>query len=315
VSVQDASGSCAWGKKIIITAAGTDKIHGTTTTSISIWVGYGAVILQSDGTGKWFIIARAPKVWYVRWTADTTYTPDPDAMIHRFIGVGAGASGGNAHTVYGGGGGGGAGNVGEWEGSLPVGTPVTITVGAAGAARAIGANLDGQDGGNSSIGSYLVCYGGKGGKKPTTVPGSGGISGAAQARTSLELLRSRFVVINLARDGFDGLNEASLGSGGTGSDGGANPAVAGSGGLFPATYLAGAAGSDANSCAAGGGGASSAFGAGGKGGECPVAGQPVVAGVAGTGFGSGGGGAATTATADGASGAGAPGVIDCWVYF
>lgn len=316
IIIQDASGSCAWGKKIIIAAAGSDKINGTTVTSTSIWVPYGSVTLQSDGTSKWFITGRAPKVWYTRWTATTSYTPEPDAIMERFIGVGAGGSGGNASGLYGGGGG-GAGNVGEWEGTLTPGAAVTITIGAAGAARAAGAASNGANGGNVSVGAYLVCGGGVGGGYSAVAPPAGGTVGALQAMTSLELIRSRFVSINSSGTGYTGLSDTfTIGHGGSGSDGGASPATAGNAFLFPATYAGGAAGSDANVCAGGGGGGASPFGAGGAGGHRPVALQPVVAGGTGTGYGSGGGGAAVDgASNDGASGAGGPGMIDCWVFF
>ena len=319
ITIEDSSGSCSWTKQVIIAAAGSDKIHGNSATSIRIWVAYGAVTLQSNGSGKWTVLARAPKTWYVRWTASTSYTPDPDAVVHRAIGVGCGGSGSNASAVGGGGGGGGAGNVAEWEDILPVGASVTITIGSPGAARAAGAGLSGATGGDVSFGTYMTAYGGLGGVYNALIPGTGGFTGASQGVTNIGLLRSRFVSVAAAGEAYHGLtgNFGIMGAGGTGSDGGATPATAGESFLFPAQYPGGAPGSDANSCAGGGGGAASLFGTGGKGGERPVP-SPAscVAGQGGQGFGSGGGGAAVTSLGvDAASGAGAPGMIDFWVFF
>lgn len=96
-------------------------------------------------------------------------------IVSQYLVVaGGGGAGGVATGSLGAAGGGGAGGLLAGTGLL-IGSPQAITVGAPGIGG--GANVDGTDGGNSSIGALKVAIGGGGGGAPTHSGRNGGSGG------------------------------------------------------------------------------------------------------------------------------------------
>lgn len=313
IIVRDETNSASWTNKITINRAGSDTF-GASSTSVSIWVKNGSITLQSNGLGKWFIVARSPRLWYTRWLSSTSFVEEPDVTWMEFRLIAGGGSGGSAGlsggVTYFGGGGGGAGTFSYWEGP-PVGLAThTITVGAGGTSKAALSNLSGSSGTASSVGSLVTSNPGTGGTRGSS-GGAKGTGGAAQSMASINVVAHPFAVVTSAT--FT-LNTALTIDGG---NGGISASPAPSGGSFPTSpvWFAGGVGGSNVIAAGGGGGAASPFGAGGAGGYNNAG--TMVNGVAGSGYGSGGGGGAiSTATADeSASGAGAPGFVDAWITF
>lgn len=313
IVVRDESGSASWSTKISIVSDGSDTIHASA-TSLSIWVAYGSITLQSNGLGKWFITARSPRIWYTRWTANTTFVVEPDVSWLEFRALGGGGGGGAAGTAagptYRGGGGGGAGAYSFWEGQQSVGTSLTVTIGSGGVARAAYSNSQGGSGGNTSVGSLLTANGGTGGTNGSS-GGGGGAGGTRQSMASINVIGHP---LNSVTSSTWALHVSVVSGGGTG---GTNLGSGNDGGTIPASpvWFSGGAGGTNFNCAGGGGGAASLFGAGGNGGYNNAG--TLVDGANATGYGSGGGGGciSTLDATEAGSGAGAPGFVDAWVTF
>lgn len=314
IVIRDESGSASWSTKISIVADGSDTIHASA-TSLSIWVAYGSITLQSNGLGKWFITARSPRIWYTRWTANTTFVVEPDVSWLEFRAQGGGGGGGAAGTAagpsYRGGGGGGAGAYSFWEGQQSAGASLSVTVGSGGVYRTSGSDSQGGSGGSSSVGSLVTANGGTGGDRGSNF-GGGGAGGARQSMASINVIGHPLHSVSSATWAIHVSVISSGGSGGSsggsGSDGSTVPSS-------PVWFSGGTGGTTVGGGAGGGGGAASLFGAGGNGGYNNSG--TLVNGVSATGYGSGGGGAVQS-TLDGStsdSGSGAPGFVDAWVTF
>ncbi|WP_125461821.1 MULTISPECIES: glycine-rich domain-containing protein [Rhodomicrobium] len=198
---------------------------------------------------------------------------------------GAGGSGGRAGSGDGGGGGGGGCYSERYVALASLSNSVSVTVGAGGAAQTSD-NTDGNPGGDSSFGAYLLAYGGGAGNGDGTDNGGGGGGGLTAA-------------------GSNG-SGASGGAGGgpVGTIGGTSTAAANNSNPF------GGGGGASSGSAAGGG----LYGGGG-GGFGSAAGSPTAGGFSVFGGGGGGGGADSSAGAAGGTaiiygGNGGAGTID-----
>lgn len=108
------------------------------------------------------------------FSSSGTFTPITTSIAVILTGAGGGGGGGGSgHTFSGGGGGGGVGVF--LIKNLTIGTPITVTCGAAGSGGAV--NSGGGTGGTSTFGSYITCTGGTGGSNG----GTGGASGVCSA--------------------------------------------------------------------------------------------------------------------------------------
>lgn len=264
-----------------------------TTTAHSVLLGQGTNNVNSVGpsatTGQALISQGAsadPVFGYPtgtlinvqRFTSSGTYTPTAGTNTAIIEGCGGGGGGGatpaTSSTQIALGGGGGTGAWGRVRVTAP--TTQTVTIGSGGAGGAAGTNT-GTAGGQTSIGTYLVCPGGV----------AGGASGVFTFASNM------------------------LVTGGIGSAiGGAATATTSATALYLSGGLSATVGFSVynSSIAIAAAGASSPFGAGG--------GYVVTAaGINGTGFGAGGSGAAAgPSAAAAAGGSGSPGFITVYEY-
>lgn len=227
------------------------------------------------------------------WTKPTGFSANAFAVIEAW---GAGGSGGKGSTK--GAGGGGGGYVKKTVALSSLGSTETVTIGAGGAAVTT-ANTDGANGGNTTFGSVVTAYGGRG-----AVSGYGGGGGGPLGAGAAEVPGSPLILSNYA-------------------SGDSYPVYAGSGGY--STYSAG----DAVDHGGGGGGyvistngGKSVNGGGGGGGySSGTGGTSINGGAGGAGANGssgsngsqpgGGGGGTNTGTS---SGAGADGRVIVTVY-
>ncbi len=238
------------------TSGGFKFPDGTTQTTAATGGGGGAPDLQT-------------------FTSSGTWSKPSGKTLTMIECWGGGGSGGKRSSSYGGGGGGGGGgymSITKLTASL--GATETVTIGAGGAAQST-ANTAGNNGGNTSFGSWLTAYGGAGG---TVTPGEqdapdvsggggGGYMGAATGKQAG------------SNNGGTGCGPSCAARDYYGTCGGWN--------YSPGSALAGAGGG----CGGGNAGATSVYGGGGGGG----------------GKASGSGGAGGASAAGGAGGAGASG--------
>ncbi|SUX81048.1 Uncharacterised protein [Citrobacter youngae] len=140
----------------------------------------------------------------------------PDWVTEIYVtasagGGGGGGGGGGDTTYYGaGGGGGGAGeSIIKRKFTVPAGTSLSITIGAAGmgANSSVGTGNDGNAGGNTVIGNLITLTGGGGGKGGINTPTSGGTIGGGKGGTGYPNGAS----------GSDGILTAGTAAGGVGS--------------------------------------------------------------------------------------------------
>ncbi len=267
---------------ITLTNALTVANGGTgraTLTSRAVLIGEGtsAVNFAAPGTaGQALISAGAAAdpvfgfptgalIGVQRFTASGTYTPTTGTNSIIIMGTGGGGGGGgNAATTGAQVALGGQGSAGSWGvARITSVTTQTVTIGAAGTAGAAGANAGGN-GGQTSIGTYLVCPGGNGGAAGTAtafanVTVFGVSAGPASAPTSSGTL----LYGGSGQSGFPAHWAYNGGNAVVGSGGG-NPF--GSGGFNTVLQAAGATGSGFGSGGSGGttGSSSGAF-AGGAG--------------------------------------------------
>lgn len=318
VTVRDESGSCSWAKTITLAAAGTDKIHNGAAVSVPIWVARGSITLMSNGSGSWVITDRSPKCWYVRWTANTTYTAPPDGSLAEIGAQGGGGGGGSMDTsVFNGGGGGGT--CGGWVAArfnLAAGTAYTVTIGAGGIAGAAGGAPNGGNGGTTSFGTLLTAYGGNGGLGTTTTTGG---AGATATTTAMDFSRGdlAFPPLSTAATVVSGNVTTAVMAMPTGGHGCSTAQTGGTaGGKYTGTTVNGGAvsGATGGGFTVGGGGSASLWANGGAGATGNPSGGPTAA-VAGT-LGSGGGGAGMNSSFGlGAAAAGGPGFVDFYAFF
>ncbi len=129
-------------------------------------------------------LAGAGSVVVETFTSSGNFSEDPDDVVYFVEAWGGGGSGGvairSATNASAGGGGGGA-YASAWLLPSQISSPVTVTVGAGGAAKtttnAAGSAI-GNSGGNSSFGSFLTAYGGgPGGFNVNSLSVSGGGGG------------------------------------------------------------------------------------------------------------------------------------------
>lgn len=247
------------------------------------------------------------------WTKPTNLSGNEMVIVQTWGGGGGGGgTSGDAAGGSGGGGGGGTFNEGHFRVS-DLGSTVTVTIGAAGAANS---GSGGGAGGNTTFGSLLTAFGGgggggigNGGNTSGGAGGGGGILSAGSAGSG-------------ATDGAGG-NPSGAGFGG--GSAGTQSVYGGSGGGHGSFNGTGAAGGDAYFGGAGGGGGSGASGGtGGAGGATKTGfGGAGGAGASSNGNGSvgtapggggGGGGRYNSSTAF-AGGAGAKGECRVWTFY
>jgi len=224
-----------------------------------------ALISQGSSADPIFGLPTGTLVNVQRFTSSGTYTPTAGATSAIVMAVGGGGGGGgSAATTSSQVALGGAGSAGAWGvARITSLSSQTVTIGSAGSGGAAGANA-GTNGGQTSIGTWLVCPGGVGGPAgaataitSTNVNGvPAGFSGSPSSSGSL-LEGSAGNVGTYALWGFNGAGSVNLGQGGN-SRFGAGGFVANLG-----------AGSSGNGFGAGGsgasGGASASAAAGGNG--------------------------------------------------
>lgn len=245
------------------------------------------VTVYTSGSGTWTIPSTGTAVLVRAW--------------------GGGGSGGRdnaagAFAGFGGGGGGYAERLYQISSLGNAGSTISYSVAAGGAAAVT--NGSGNAGGNSTFSSganLLTAYGGGGGKTNLIGGGGGGVLSAGTTDNS-----NNGGAMGGGSGGSRGVTgtAASIPWGGGGGGGGDNDTSAGSGG---ATFLGGGGGGGGTSAAsgAGSGGSSVAGGSGGNGGTNTN-------GTAGSAPGGGGGGSCGPSVT--ASGAGANGRIEIWVW-
>lgn len=248
------------------------KALTATEDRVDALTGGGAFGTPSD-TNKFITQEFLSQNTQVIFNTSGTWTKDSGLIRVRaqlWAGGGAGASlssGGNS------GGGGGCGYTEAWFEASQLGATETVTIGSGGASVSSG---NGNNGGNTTFGTLLTAYGGKGGTN--LVGGNGG-----EAQLGDTVLRGAGGV---GLPGGPGL----IYGGGGGGDGGGGGSVGGS-----AFY--GGAGGGGNDGASGYGGGVSVFG--GNGGAGNATGAATAGSVPG-----GGGGASDNGAASGAGAAG-----------
>ncbi len=200
---------------------------------------------------------------YQSFTANGTWTAAANISF-VLVQVFAAGGGGGAVVTNGDSCSGGGGGECVWQlfEASDLGATETVTVGTGGAGGATGGNNAGTDGGNSSFGSWLTAYGGKGGMASANSP--------AMPRGALTFAQG-FSRLTMAQAGIGGYtNEAggsSINGGGGGGGGGTTTSGgtsewAGDGGAGNNTLLTAGGNGTAPS---GGGGGSSNQGNGGTG--------------------------------------------------
>ena len=250
LTILDESGSCSATNAITVTRAGSDTIEGA--TSAVLGAPYARMILESNGSNQWTVVARSSSV--VVFSSSGTYTPSPGMTFCDVDIFGGGGGGGGgcleaaSTACSGGGGGGGGGHAYGRFTAAEIGASQTVTIGAAGSAGAAAtsnttAGGNGGGGGETHLGSLLACWGGTGGAGgQLAATGSGGGGGAST------------VTAGNASGATGGAGAAGGGAGGSATTGtGASTLWGGSGGGGCST--AGAAANGGYSFMASGGGA------------------------------------------------------------
>lgn len=225
----------------------------------------GSVFFTGTTTG-------ALRTEIITYNASSTWTKQTGLDFIRVQAWGGGGSGASVAGSSAGGGGGGGGYMEVWIPANQLGSTETVTIGAGGAARAATGN--GNNGGNTTFGSFITAFGGSGGT--SAIGGNGGV-----VQTGDTVFRGL------------GVNDAAGGvgifyGGGAGGDASNNGGAA----------LFGAAGGGGTGGISSGIGGTSIYGGNG--------GNGAATGNASAGVAPGGGGGATD---DGTSGAGANGRI------
>lgn len=128
-------------------------------------------------------LAGAGSVVVETFIASGNFSEDPDDVVY-FVEVWGGGGSGAVAVRSGGssaaGGGGGGAYASAWLLPSQISSPVTVTVGAGGAAKTASNNAGssiGNSGGNSSFGSFLTAYGGGPGGAQNTLSVNGGGGG------------------------------------------------------------------------------------------------------------------------------------------
>ena len=292
------------------------------------------------GDGTWASASGAASVNTQTFTSSGTWTKPSSGTIAIIQLWGGGGSGGTGTTTGGCGGGGGA----FVELIVPLsalGATETVTIGAGGAAQTAD-NAIGNDGGDTTFGSWVTAYGGAGGLNATgnaTGGGGGGsrskgTSGGASSATLADLITSAKQTVvaftggapyggvaayltdsRAASDSVEGggggglYNNATYNNGGSSIYGGGGGAGGGT-----TTVVGGVGGNSIYGGAGGGGGAGDSSPGAGLGGTSKFGGNggagayDTNAATAGSQPGGGGGGAET-----GDSGAGGAGKCVVWV--
>lgn len=213
---------------VTITGSGTETIDGSNINILSAQYDY--VVLICDGV-NWNIVSRSSlsvvaikSIVQQIFTSSGTYTPTTNMLYCIAEVVGGGGSGalGDGNNAAGGG---GAGSYARARlTAAQIGVSKTVTIGAGGASPAGGANLGGNSGADSSLGSLLIGKGGTGAPAPFIGTMNGGVGGVAGT--------GDFVVAG--EGGGVGLNIAGAygwgGMGGSSYFGGAGNNAAGTGG-------------------------------------------------------------------------------------
>ena len=262
---------------ITLDPSGSETIDGL--TSFVMYPGEVRLV-QCDGTALRTIVVNA---FYRTFTASGTFTTPPGYTQFSGYLWGAGGAGGRDTSQVQGPGGGGGNCLPFTLAASSFGTSQTVTIGAGGAAT----STDGGNGGNSSIGSLAISYGGGGGISAGN-PGCGG--GALTAGTAFEPGRPFNNASVRTNTGFGGgaanFDAAWGGAGGSTTARGGQSVWGGGGGSAAQQNLSGGV-----SIYGGNGGSGSAFG------------------TAGAGAAPGGGGGGTWT---GTSGAGGRGELRIW---
>jgi len=169
------------------------------------------------------------------FTSSGTYTPDPNMVFCLMRGVGPGGGGGGVVGYTGGleiASGGSSGTYSEAIASrATIGASKAVTIGTPGSGAAAGANA-GTDGGDSSVGSLLVCKGGKGGA------GTNGV-GATGSPAAIAVPGTGNVIAASGTTGTGGQHNTSVvntGWGGPSPWGGGAPNVVGSAPAAPGGF-------------------------------------------------------------------------------
>lgn len=312
-----------------------DSIASNLTFTLPSADGTSGQVLQTNGSGT-LSFATAAGTTTTEYTSSTTWTKPSGAtwvMVEAWGaggGGGAGDYGAGGGTMVGGAGGGGGAYMNKLFAASDLTSTVSITIGAGGAGGTIAGGIyaqPGNNGGNTTFGSYLTAYGGAGGQQGQTWNGStrswGGSGGGQQSAgtrnatlgnnptVGAPLLGSQSdpdssgAITNQVSGGALGSNNSTGYSstyGGGSGGGGLNDPNPGGGSIY------GGAGG-------GGGGQPTNTGSGGKGGAITVGGGPNGGGRGSAGSngarfqGGGGGGASGNNTAPSGGGAGGNGGI------
>jgi hypothetical protein len=171
-------GAVALGSSVTLTNAGVTSIVAG--TGISVSGATGAVTVTNTVSG-----GKAADVQTFTssgtWTKPSGFSADSRVQIEVW---GAGGAGGTAssssHKV---GGGGGGAYLERWIALSSLGSTETVTIGAGGTATA--QNSAGGTGGNSSLGSIAIAYGGGGGYGMSFANSCGGGGGGGQISVGL----------------------------------------------------------------------------------------------------------------------------------
>ena len=275
-----------------VTANVSLRISGTlVANSVAGTSGY---YLRTSGTGVyWSPVAAAAVINVQTFTSSGTWTKPSGYSASSRVFVqcwGGGGSGGKQSYGNGGSGGGGGGGFNEaWFTLSQFGATETATVGAGGIAVTT-ANIVGNPGGTTSLGSVISAYGGGGGSGVTGEGNGGGGGGQTSAGSGVNAGNTKLGGIGGASGYAGNVGFWNGGGGGGGFEGGA------------AVWGGGGGGGGWNVDRAGG---ASVWGGNGGGGVVAGAG-----GIAGTAPGGGGGGTGTGT----ASGAGAAGKIVVTIF-
>lgn len=276
--------------------------------------------LVIGAAGTWLYSDGTDVAWSTHKTSTTTITNTGATNWSKVAGCtqclvrlwAGGGSGGRGGAGDGGGGGGGGGFIEKFFLYSELSDPVSVTVGAGGAAQSSD-DTAGNVGGNTTFGAYLTAYGGGGGGAVTSVYGGGGGGGTASVGSV-----GSGTAGGAGGGPAGGYYTASTGVGrhsafGGGCGGGAGPIAAGDsgwggggGGGGTATTGNGAGGASLWGGGGGGGGSDSGTGSAGGasvfGGAGGAGGQDAAAGTGGTQPGGGGGGSESANSGKGGDG-------------
>ena len=280
------------------TLAANNVVLGNGTSAVQVVApGTSGNVLTSNGT-TWQSTAATGSVANVQtFTSSGTWTKPSLGASSRVLIQAWGAGGSGAKSAGGGGGGGGYNE--RWLTLSQMGATETITIGAGG--TAVTTNVSGNQGGNTTVGSWVTAYGGAGGLAGASQGGGGG--GQLSAGTTTVLAGTNVVTGNIAPGapmrGYVS-NDTAVYEGGGAYNAAAGDGFMHGGGGGNGSYPVGA-----KSVWGGGGGGGNGGGAGGASsfGGSGGAGNTSTSGVAGTQPGGGGGGT-NSGTSSGAGGAG-----------